>query len=122
MTCISPSSTTRELTASSGRDPTSSTMYRLRQDHKESKAGKAGHFPLLDCTNARKNYVFIFFSEGAGERGRYWVIPSMTIVKPGFGNFLKSGKNKGKYRLILNRPKYAAYVDAFEAAFGEPSH
>jgi hypothetical protein len=94
----------------------------IKARSKESKAGKVGHFPLLDCTNARKNYVFIFFSEGVGDRGQYWVIPSTTIVKPGFGTTLKSGKNKGKYRLILNRPKYAAYVDAFEAAFGEPPH
>jgi hypothetical protein len=89
---------------------------------RESKAGKVGHFPLLDCSNPRENYVFIFFAEGVGERGRYWVIPSTTIVQPGFSTSLKSGKNKGKYRLILNRPKYKDYVDAFDAAFGTPPH
>jgi hypothetical protein len=94
----------------------------IKARSKEAKAGKVGHFPLLDCSKPRPNYVFIFFSEGVGERGRYWVIPSTTIIRPGFGTFLKSGKNKGKYRLILNRPKYADYVDAFEAAFGEPPH
>lgn len=100
------------------------TFYdvQIKARSKESKAGQVGHFPLLDCSNARKNYIFIFFSEAVGERGRYWVIPSLTIVQPGFGTTLKSGKNKGKYRLILNRPKYKDFVEAFEAAFGKPPH
>lgn len=88
----------------------------------ESKAGKSGLFTLIDCSQARRNYIFVFFAEGVGERGRYWVIPSTHIVRPGFANSLKSGKNVGKYRLVLNRPKYADYVDAFEAAFGKPPH
>ena len=69
----------------------------IKARSKESKAGQVGHFPLLDCQN--ELYIHLLL-RGAGERGQYWVNPSMTIVKPGFGNYLKSGKNKGKYRLI----------------------
>jgi hypothetical protein len=82
----------------------------IKARSKESKAGKAGHFPLLNCSSARKNYVFIFFSGGVGQRGRYWVVPSLKIVQPGFATVLKSGQNRAKYRLILNRPKYADYT------------
>lgn len=88
----------------------------------ESKAGKRGLFTLIDCSKPRRNYVFIFFAEGVGERGRYWVIRSTDIVRKGFANSLKSGKNIGKFRLELNRPKYAAFVDAFAEAFGDPPH
>lgn len=86
----------------------------------ESKAGKRGLFTLIDCSEPRPNYVFIFYAEGVGENGRYWVISSMDIVRKGFATTLKSGPNIGKYRVVLNRPKYAAYVDAFEQAFGAP--
>lgn len=87
----------------------------------------AGFFPQLKIPNPRDNYVFVFFAEGIGERGTYWVIPSTRLVEPGFGLVIKSGPRKGYFRVKLNnqlrpRPKYAAYVDAWEAAFGRPQN
>jgi hypothetical protein len=90
----------------------------------------AGHFPQLNISQARRNYVFIFYSE---QINTYWVIPSTDMVKPGFCNSLKSGPKKGRYRIMLTnystskkqvtaRPKYQKYIDAFSAIFGEPLH
>lgn len=94
----------------------------------------AGFFPLLHIKNPRKSYVFIFYSEMCelnGKAGVYWVIPSDKIAEPRFGNVLKSGKNKGKFRLHLTnhsrktekvtpRPKYIEYVGAFDRFLGKP--
>ncbi len=88
----------------------------------------AGHFPLLSIPSPSDNYVFIFYSEAIDT---YWVIPSTKLVEPGFCNCNKSGANKGKYRIMLTnyspstgtikaRPKYSAFIDAFEAALGTP--
>jgi hypothetical protein len=89
----------------------------------------AGHFPLLDISNPRRRYIFIFYSEAIQT---YWVIPSTTMVSGGFCNRIKSGLNKGRYRVLLTnysqskktvkpRPKYQKYIDSFERAFGKPS-
>jgi hypothetical protein len=85
----------------------------------------AAFFPQLKITEPRANYIFIFYAEAIGDRGTYWVIPSTQLVRPDFGLTIKSGPRKGLYRIKLNnmlrpRPKYAAYVDAWEAAFGPP--
>ena len=88
----------------------------------------AGHFPLLEISRPRQNYVFIFYSE---QIDTYWVIPSTVMVKPGFCNSIKSGPKKGRYRIMLTnystskkqvtpRPKYQKYIDAFGSVFGEP--
>jgi hypothetical protein len=89
----------------------------------------AALFPHVEVTSARRNYVFVFYSEMAD---MYWVIPSTEIVKPGFANVLKSGANKGRYRLKLAnfstaqgrplpRPKYAKWEGAFEEVLGKPA-
>jgi hypothetical protein len=65
----------------------------------ESKSGQRGLFTLIECPDPRNSYIFVFFTEGVGERGRYWVIRSTDIVRKGFANSLKSGENMGKYRL-----------------------
>jgi hypothetical protein len=83
------------------------------------------YFPLLWIDKPRRNYIFILYAEAIGDRGTYWVIPSTTLVAPGFGNSLKSGANKGAFRVRLAsngrpRPKYLEYINAFENAFGDP--
>lgn len=85
----------------------------------------AAFFPQLKIAEPRENYIFVLYAEAIGERGTYWVIPSLHLVRPKFGLTIKSGPRKGYYRIKLNnelrpRPKYAAYVDAWEAAFGPP--
>lgn len=85
----------------------------------------AGFFPQLKIPNPRRSYVFVFYAEGIGDRGTYWVIPSTHLVRRGFGLTIKSGPRKGLFRIKLNnglrvRPKYADYVDAWGAAFGHP--
>jgi len=85
----------------------------------------AGFFPQLKITQPRSNYVFVLYAEGIGPRGTYWVIPSTHLARSGFGLTIKSGPRKGLFRIRVNndlriRPKYAAYVDAWEPAFGKP--
>lgn len=85
----------------------------------------AAFFPLLKIPEPRANYIFVFYAEAIGERGTYWVIPSLHLVRQKFGLTIKSGPRKGYYRIKLNnelrpRPKYAPYVNAWEPAFGPP--
>lgn len=100
----------------------------IKARSKDCNPKHAAQFPQLDVPDPRKSYVFIFYSEHIG---KYWVIPSTALVSPGFSNQVKSGPSKGKYRLMLTtysstkrevrvRPKYEAWIDAFEKAFGPP--
>lgn len=93
----------------------------------------AGQFPQILVEQPRDNYIFIFYSEAAGDTGTHWVIPSTKFVEPGFCNTRKSGKNKGQHRLMLTnyssarklvipRPKYKDYVNAYETYLGKPPH
>lgn len=88
----------------------------------------AGHFPQIEISDPRRSYIFIFYSEPINT---YWIIPSSQMVMSGFCNSLKSGPNKGRYRILLTnysaakkevrpRPKYEKYINAFEQAFGKP--
>lgn len=91
----------------------------------EATARNSGFFPQLKITNPRRNYVFVLYAEGIGERGTYWVIPSTYFARRGFALTIKSGPRKGQHRIKLNngsraRPKYAKYIDAWEAALGKP--
>ncbi len=101
----------------------------IKARSKDCKPKNAGLFPLLNIRDPRRNYVFILYSENIGT---YWVIPSVEIVKPGFANQIKSGPNKGKFRLMLTnysakrdcvtpRPKYEKWIDAFDRVLGEPA-
>ena len=98
---------------------------------KEANPKNAGHFPLLSIDKPRDNYIFIFYSEAAGTYGTHWVIPSTKLVERGFCNSLKSGPNKGRYRinltnyseargLVMPRPKYKDFIDAFQTLLGTP--
>lgn len=79
--------------------------------------------------------MFIFYSEACMSsencQGVYWMIPSTKIVQQGFGNVVRSGANKGKYRLHLTnyserrkivtpRPKYFNWINAFSKVLGAP--
>ena len=106
----------------------------IKARSKDCNPKNSGFFPILNISQPRSNYVFIFYSERCevnGSQGVYWVIPSNIITRPGFGNVLKSGKNMGKYRLKLTnfsvrrgvvtpRPKYLEFINAFEKSFGKP--
>ena len=100
----------------------------IKARSKDGNPRNAGHFPLLAIDEPRRSYVFVFYSERART---YWVIPSTTLVTPGFCNVVKSGPSQGRYRILLTnystatgevtpRPKYREYEHAFEAAFGAP--
>ena len=97
----------------------------IKARSKDCVVGNQAYFPLLWVDKPRRNYIFILYAEAIGDQGTYWVIPSTTLTEPGFGNSLKSGDNKGAFRvrLALNgkpRPKYLNYINAFENAFGAP--
>ena len=100
----------------------------IKARSKDANPENAAHFPQLSIPEPRDNYIFIFYSESIET---YWVIPSLKIVEPGFGNVLKSGPSKGKYRLKLtnyslskntvsSRPKYKDFEFAFEQVLGKP--
>ena len=100
----------------------------IKARSKDCNPKNAGHFPQLNIILPRRNYIFIFYSELIDT---YWLIPSTTLVKPGFCNVAKSGSSKGKYRILLTnyspvkkevspRPKYKEYIEAFESVFGPP--
>lgn len=100
----------------------------IKARSKDCNPRHAGQFPQLDVGDPRKNYVFIFYSETIDT---YWVIPSTTLVSPGFANQVKSGPSKGKYRVLFTnysgakhavtaRPKYGEWINAFEKVFGPP--
>ena len=72
----------------------------------------------MEIRQPRENYYFIFYSELINT---YWVIPSLDLVKE--ANQVKSGNNKGKYRIVFvnstkagykPRPKFRVYEKAFE--------
>lgn len=100
----------------------------IKARSKDCNPKNASHFPQLVVPEPRKNYIFIFYSERID---KYWVIPSTTLVSPGFANQIKSGPSKDKYRVMLTnyslatgqvniRPKYKKWIDAFEEVFGPP--
>jgi len=105
---------------------------RVKARSKDANPKNAGHFPQLLIQEPRKSYVFIFYSEAAGETGTHWVIPSAKFPEKGFCNTLISGLNKGRYRiqltnfskcrgLVTPRSKYKSFINAFEDYLGPPS-
>ncbi len=88
---------------------------------RSKEAKQPGTFSNLELVNPRDNYLYIFYSEKAD---MYWIIPSLDIKDNRLGNSLKSGKNRGNYRLQLvnvssktgkaaPRPKFKKYENAF---------
>ena len=57
----------------------------------------AGRFAALEV-HPRENYFFIFYSE---QVKAYWVFPSRELVKAKVASKNKTGKNKGKYSIVL---------------------
>jgi hypothetical protein len=79
----------------------------------------AGTFAAMVVQDPRPNYFFIFYSEQAD---MYWVVPSLELVRE--ANSVKSGQNKGKYRIMFTnhskktglvscRPRFREYEKAF---------
>ena len=88
-----------------------------------SKTAKApATFAAMEIRDPRENFFFIFYSEAAN---CYWNMPSLDVVEK--ANIVKSGKNEGKYRLLLAntlvsgevrpRPKWEHYLDNFDLLF-----
>jgi hypothetical protein len=103
----------------------------IKARSKDANPKNAGHFPQLLIEEPRDSYIFIFYSEAAGQGGTHWVIPSTKFAEKGFCNTLKSGPNKGRYRILLTnysqtrgvvtpRPKYQDFINAFEDYLGPP--
>jgi hypothetical protein len=77
----------------------------------------AGRFAAMEIRYPRKNFFYIFYSDQAK---KYWVIPSLKLVKEARQN--KNGQNKGKYtidlcstnrKVVYPNPRYRKYEDAF---------
>lgn len=75
-------------------------------------------FAAMEIRSPRENFYYVFYSESAG---KYWIIPSLVLVKEAHQN--KEGKNKGKFSItfaikgkeeVKGRPKFAEYEDAFD--------
>jgi hypothetical protein len=85
---------------------------------RSENAKHPGSFASLEIRKPRPNFYFIFYSEAAGE---YWVIPSLEVVE--LATKGKSGKAKGRYRLVLTstnvkgqvrpRPKWKQWQNNF---------
>jgi len=106
------------------KDATTFYDVQIKARSRYCKPQQAGTFPLLYIPDPRPNYFFVFYSEQAK---MHWIIPSMDIVgvggQKGLANQLKSGKNKGKYRVDLTsmkggkpnpRPKFSKYENALD--------
>ena len=63
-------------------------------------AKQPGTFAALEVRNPRPNFMFVFYSEGAGT---YWVMPSLELVKQATCN--KEGKNAGKFSIRFTNPR-----------------
>lgn len=85
----------------------------------DAKPKNAGTFASLEIRNPRPNFFFIFYSEQASA---YWILPSLDVVR--LANKLKSGKTKGRYRIVFTnalstgavrpRPKFESYLNNFD--------
>lgn len=113
------------------QSPTRYFDIQIKARSKDVTPKNAGFFPQIPVEDPRRNYIFIFYSEGVTGGGMHWVIPSLKLVEEGFGNSIKSGPRKGQYRVRLTnyskkqktitpRPKYKDYVNAFERILGPP--
>jgi hypothetical protein len=78
----------------------------------------AGRFAAMEIRHPRKYFFYIFYSDQAK---KYWVIPSLKLIKEAHRS--KTGINKGKYTIdlcntnrkgIFPHPRFRKYEDAFE--------
>ena len=82
-------------------------------------------FAAIHVRKPRPDFWFIFYSEATGDRGTYWVMPSMDLVRHANinkGGESKAGRNLGKCTIKLAtknktgwkaRPRFAEYQGAF---------
>ena len=79
------------------RLPSTPPSYIDVQIKARSKSAKnAATFSAMEIREPRENFVFIFYSEACDT---YWIMPSLDIIE--LANQNKSGKNAGKYSLVL---------------------
>jgi hypothetical protein len=78
----------------------------------------AGRFAAMEIRHPRKNFFYIFYSDQAK---KYWVIPSLKLIKEAHRN--KAGQNKGKYTIdlcnaknkrVYPKSRFRKYEDAFD--------
>ena len=91
----------------------------IKARSKDCKPKNAGRFAGMEIRKPRKDFYFIFFSEQAE---KYWVMPSLRVVKEANSN--KKGKNAGKYSLnfcnlnkkigVKPRPRFKKFEGAFD--------
>ena len=63
---------------------------------RSDSAKQAGTFSALAVRDPRPNFMFVFYSEGAGA---YWVMPSLDLIKEATCN--KEGVHTGKYSIMF---------------------
>jgi len=68
----------------------------IKARSKNCKPYDAARFAAMTILKPRENYYFIFYSEYLD---KYWVIPSLELIKIASRN--KKGKNIGKYHINL---------------------
>ena len=85
---------------------------------RSARAKQAGTFAAMEVRKPRRDFYFIFYSEGANT---YWVMPSKKLVR--LANVNKHGKNRGRYRIVFcnktkkgwaPRPKFDEFKNAFD--------
>jgi hypothetical protein len=99
------------------KGPTAYLDIQIKARSKEVPARNAARFSAMDVDNPRPNYFFVFYSEALN---KYWVVPSLDVVKLAYRN--KSGKNAGRYSLSLTglrsgKPYPKSEFAQFEEAF-----
>jgi hypothetical protein len=87
---------------------------------RSADAKQAGTFAALAVRDPRPNFMFVFYSEGAGT---YWVMPSLDLIKEATRN--NEGANSGKYSIVFTntrkdgkaypRPRFDAWRGNWEA-------
>jgi hypothetical protein len=87
---------------------------------RSTDAKQPGTFAALMVRDPRRNFMFVFYSEGVDT---YWVVPSLDLVQEATRN--KEGTNAGKCSIVFTnprkdgkhypRPRFDAWKDNWEA-------
>ncbi len=90
----------------------------IKARSKDCDIKNAGRFAAMEIRNPRKNFFYIFYSEQAG---KYWVFPSLKLIREARRN--KTGQNKGKYTIdlcdarknhVYPKPRFLKFEGAFD--------
>jgi hypothetical protein len=90
----------------------------IKARSKDCDIKNAGRFAAMEINNPRTNFFYIFYSDQAE---KYWVFPSLKLIKEARRN--KTGQNKGKYTIdlcdarenhVYPKPRFRKYEDAFD--------